>query len=59
MTTCKKVAGVLLWRLKTVFMKLWMYVEGVEVRALPYLGRGGRGRLGGGPGQGGSCDGRC
>lgn len=23
-----------------------------------YFGRGGRGRLGGGPGQGGSCDGR-
>jgi hypothetical protein len=25
---------------------------------LLYFGRGGRGRLGGGPGQGGSCDGR-
>ena len=24
-----------------------------------YFGSGGRGRLGGGPGQGGSCDGRC
>lgn len=23
-----------------------------------YFGRGGRGRLGGGPGQGGSCEGR-
>jgi hypothetical protein len=23
-----------------------------------YFGRGGRGRLGGGPGQGGNCDGR-
>jgi hypothetical protein len=23
-----------------------------------YFGRGGRGRFGGGPGQGGSCDGR-
>jgi hypothetical protein len=27
------------------------------VRTL-YFGRGGRGRLGGGPGQGGSCEGR-
>jgi hypothetical protein len=24
-----------------------------------YFGRGGRGRLGGGPGQGGNCVGRC
>lgn len=32
-------------------MNCWL-----EVRL--YFGRGGRGRLGGGPGQGGSCDGR-
>jgi hypothetical protein len=31
-------------------------VNGSRMRL--YFGRGGRGRLGGGPGQGGSCDGR-
>jgi hypothetical protein len=30
----------------------------IGLRMWLYFGRGGRGRLGGGPGQGGSCDGR-
>jgi len=30
----------------------------IGLRMRLYFGRGGRGRLGGGPGQGGSCDGR-
>jgi hypothetical protein len=35
----------------------WECLVGGEKRRL-YFGRGGRGRLGGGPGQGGSCEGR-
>jgi len=41
-------------------MKLVAHSTGSFVQqSIIYFGRGGRGRLGGGPGQGGSWDGRC
>jgi hypothetical protein len=45
-----------MYRVKMLRIRLEIIGSGDFVRL--YFGRGGRGRLGGGPGQGGNCEGR-